>query len=47
MDNKNFLKELEEYLNSMSDEELKAEIEEVDEDIKSFTKEAHNELDKI
>lgn len=46
MDNKNFLKELEEYLNSMSDKELKAELEEADEDIKSFTKEACNELDR-
>lgn len=46
MDNKNFLKELEEYLNSMSDKELKAELEEADEDIKSFIKEDCNELDR-
>ena len=46
MDNKNFLKELEEYLNSISDEELKAELEEADEDIKAFTKEACNELNR-
>ena len=46
MDNRSFLKELEEYLNSISDEELKAELEEADEDIKTFTKKAYKELDE-